>query len=425
MKRFVTAVTLLLAVVPLGAVGPHALSAQDQDSARIAELERQMEAVSRELESMRLGRDVVVADSSVQGFGPAASKIYRVQQGASIGGYGEILYENYAAEAQDGATAGPADRWDALRAILYVGYKFNDRLLFNSEIEVEHADEIFLEFAYLDYLIGDNWGVRGGVLLAPIGLVNELHEPAAYLGTERSITESRIIPSTWRENGIGLFGGTDQVAWRVYAMNSFDAAGFNGGGLRGGRQKASGALAEDIGVAARLDFVGRPGLIFGASTYVGETAHDALDGGGEEIGGRVLIWEGHVDYKWRGWDLRALVAGASVSDVAELNALNGLTGAAGIGTRMLGWYGQVGYDVLRTTGSPHQLIPYVRYEEVDTQREVAAGFAANPANDVTATLLGVAWKPVPQVVAKVDYQLHSNAADTGVDQFNFQIGWLF
>jgi hypothetical protein len=419
MRLAVTALTLLLAALP------RAVSAQDQDSARIAQLERQMEAVSRELERMRLGQDVVVADSSVQGFGPAASKIYRVQQGASIGGYGEVLYENYATEAEDGATAGPADRWDALRAILYVGYKFNDRLLFNSEIEVEHADEIFLEFAYLDYLLGDSWGVRAGVLLAPIGLVNELHEPAAYLGTERSITESRIIPSTWRENGIGLFGATDDLSWRVYAMNSFDAAGFTGAGLRGGRQKASGALAEDIGVAARLDYVGTPGLIVGASTYAGETGHDRLDTGGAEIDGRVVIWEGHADYKWRGWDVRALVAGANVDDVAELNALNGLTGAAGIGTRMLGWYGQIGYDMLRSTGSSHQLIPYVRYEEVDTQREVAPGFAVSPANDESATLVGLAWKPVPQVVGKVDYQLHSNAADTGVDQINFQIGWLF
>jgi hypothetical protein len=67
----------------------------------------------------------------------------------------------------------------------------------------------------------------------------------------------------------------------------------------------------------------------------------------------------------------------------------------------------------------------VRYEEVDTQREVAAGFAANPVNDGSATLVGLAWKPALQVVAKVDYQLHSNTANTGVDQFNFQLGWLF
>src|SRR3990172_294968 len=87
---------------------------QQQDSARIAELERRIESVTREIERLRLGRDVVEADSSVLGFGPAASKVYRVNQGVSIGGYGEILYENFAAERQNGAPSGSRDVADAL-----------------------------------------------------------------------------------------------------------------------------------------------------------------------------------------------------------------------------------------------------------------------------------------------------------------------
>ena len=230
------------------------LAAQDGDSLRITELERRMEAVTRELERLRLGRDVVEADSSVQGLGPAASRVYRVNQGFSLGGYGEVLYENFASKAQNGTPVGAGDTFDALRAILYVGYKFNDRLLFNSEIEVEHANEIGLEFAYLDYRFSDDVGARAGLLLAPLGLINELHEPPVFLGTERPVTESRIIPTTWRENGIGLFGSTGAISWRAYLMGSFDGAGFGASGLRGGRQKGSQALAEDLGVAARVDY---------------------------------------------------------------------------------------------------------------------------------------------------------------------------
>jgi len=416
---------LTLALALLGAVVfPVTVSAQATDSARIAQLERQMDAVSRELEQLRLGQDFVRADSSVLGLGPAASRVYRVEQGVSVGGYGEILYENFGSETEAGNPASARDMFDALRAIVYVGYKFDDRLLFNSEIEIEHADEIFLEFAYLDYLLGDGWGVRAGLLLAPLGLVNELHEPAVYLGTERSVTESRIIPTTWRENGIGLFGGTEALSWRVYVMNSLNGTGFNDQGFRGGRQKGSNALAEDLGVAARLDYVGTPGLIVGGSAYVGETAQ-GQQLAGEDVGGRITIWEGHVDYKYRGFDLRALVAGATVDEADELNQLNGLTGADGLGESMLGWYAQAGYDVLRGTTSTHQLIPYVRHERVDTQRAVASGYAVDPSNELQVTSFGVAWKPVPQAVAKVDLQLHSNQADTGVNQFNFQLGWLF
>jgi hypothetical protein len=400
------------------------LVAQDRDSLRITEMERRMEAVAREIERLRLGRDVVEADSTVQGLGPAASRVYLVDRGVSLGGYGEILYENFASEAQNGTVVGAGDTFDALRAILYVGYKFNERLLFNSEIEVEHADEIGLEFAYLDYQVSDDVGLRAGLLLAPLGLINELHEPPVFLGTERPVTESRIIPTTWRENGVGVFGRTGAISWRAYLMGSFDGAGFGSSGLRGGRQKGSRALAEDLGVAARVDYTATPGLILGGSAFRGETGQ-GRQVAGADVGGRVLVWDLHADYGARGWDLRGLVAGASVEDVSALNQLGGLTGADGIGSRLLGWYVQAGYDLLRSTSSTHELIPYLRYEQVDTQRRVATGFTADPTNDLTVTSLGVAWKPVVQVVMKLGYQLHSNAADTGVNQLNVQLGWLF
>lgn len=421
MNHRTIAVSLTLGL--LGATaGPAA--GQVADSARIAELERQVEAITRELERVSLGGDVVQADTSMQGFGPAASRVYRIDQGVSIGGYGELLYERFAKETQGGVPSGALDRFDALRAILYVGYKFDDRLLFNSEIEVEHAAEISLEFAYLDYLLTDGVGVRAGLLLAPLGLVNELHEPPVYLGTERSVTETRIIPTTWRENGLGLFGGTDDFAWRAYLMNSLDGAGFSGAGLRGGRQKGAQALAEDLGVAGRVDYVGTPGLIVGVSSYLGNTAQ-GRQLAGQDVGGRVFVWDAHADLDLRGWDLRGLIAGARVDEADELNQLNGLTGTEGVATAMLGWYVEAGYDVLRRVDTSHQVLPYVRYERVDTQREVAAGYSADPANDLTVTSLGLAWKPVSQVVGKVGYQIRSNAADTGVDQLNFQIGWLF
>ena len=414
------ALAALLAVVAPGAP----LAAQDTDSARIAELERQIEAVTRELERMQLGGEVVRADTSVGGLPYGASKVYQIRQGVSIGGYGEVLYENYAGELEDGVASGKTDQFDALRGILYVGYKFNDRVLFNSEIEIEHAKEAFLEFAYVDYLLNDDVGLRGGLLLAPMGLVNELHEPTYFLGTERALTENRIIPTTWRENGVGLFGSTGAFEWRAYVMNSFNGAAFDGSGLRGGRQKGGKALAEDFGVAGRLDFTGTPGLILGASSFFGETAQNReLDN--EEVGGGVFIWDLHADYRVRGWILRGLVAGAHMNDVTAMNELNGLAGADGIGSDMLGWYVEASYDLLRSVDTGHQLLPYVRYETLNTQQEVAAGFAADPANDMTVTSLGVAWKPVPEVVWKAGWQNHSNAADTGLDQWNVQIGWLF
>ncbi len=412
-----------------------------RDSAELAMLRRQIEAITREIEELRLGQDVVVrADSGRFGFGPAASKVYGVGQGVSIGGYGEVLYENFAGERQDGAPADRTDQIDALRAIVYVGYKFSDRFLFNSEIEFEHgttdqAGSVSLEFAYLDWLVSEGVGARAGLLLVPMGFLNELHEPPTFLGTKRPETEQQIIPSTWRENGLGLFGDVGRFSYRAYLINGFDAigggssdaSGYSASGLRGGRQKGSKAIAEDLAGVVRLDYTGLPGLRVGGSLYAGQAGQNVAStvDAGVTIGATTIIWEGHAEYRGRGLDLRALVAVADVGDVAEINAARGLTGQASVGERLYGWYLQAGYDVLRGAKTSQRLVPYVRFERLNTQDEVPEGFAANPATDRSILSLGAAWKPIVQIVVKADYQLHSNDADTGIDQLNVALGYLF
>ncbi len=448
------------------AAGPPAvsdsLSATAADTLDVAEMRRQIDAITRQLEELQLGRELVVkADTSVQGLGPAASKVYRVQQGVSIGGYGEMLYENFAGQRQDDEPAGLEDRLDLLRAVLYTGYKFNDRLLFNSELEVEHANienggEVAIEFAYLDYRFSHHVGARAGLLLAPMGFLNELHEPPTFLGTERPETERRIIPSTWRENGVGLFGDAGGFAWRAYLINGFDAGGgaveveedgislasasedgddegeeeqveeggFSEDGLGGGRQNGAQALAENWGGVGRLEYVGFPGLRVGGSLYLGDSGQGA-EVDEQKIGAFTRIYEGHAEYRAHGFDLRGLVAVAQVDDVAELNELKGLVGDESIGERLVGWYLQGGYDVLRNLDTEEQLIPYVRWEELNTQDEVPGGFSADPANDRRIVSLGTAWKPIPNVAVKADYQIQENEADTGVNQLNAVVSYLF
>ncbi len=411
------------------------------DTAEIEELRRRLDAVVRQMEQMQLGTEVVSADTSVYGLAPAASKVYRTERGVSIGGYGEILYQNFADEREDGTPSGATDQADALRGITYVGYKFNDDLLFNSEIEVEHGStsggvgSVSLEFAYLDYRLSDRFGVRAGMLLPPMGFLNEIHEPPTFLGSTRPAIESAIIPSTWRENGIGLFGESGDLEYRAYVVNGLDAvgagaspaSGFSAAGLRGGRQKGAKALAEDLAAVGRVDWTGAPGLTVGTSAYLGESGQNADAPGAAEgtVGARTLIWEGHAQYRARGFDLRAMGTLASVDDAEQLNALHGYTGDESVGERLTGAYVQAGYNVLRDAPTSHQLLPYLRLEQLDTQAEVPEGFQADPANDRGVVSVGAAWKPVPGAVLKADYQMHSNEAETGTNQFNLAVGYLF
>lgn len=418
---------------------PGAAQNVQSDTVDLGELERRIEALTMEIEELRLGSEVVArADTSVAGLGPAASKVYSVQQGVSLGGYGEFLYENFSDSRDDGDPSGKTDQADALRGIIYIGYKFDDRFLFNSEIELEHATtgqagEASLEFAYLDYRLTPGFGFRAGLLLSPMGFVNELHEPPIFLGSKRSQTESRIIPTTWRENGLGVFGQTDRVAYRVYLMTSLDgvgggssgAGGFGASGLRGGRQKGSKAIAESFSVVGRLDWIGHLGFTGGTSLYAGDSGHGRRLSDGSSVDARTVIWEGHAEYKLRGLELAGLFALARIDDAAALNDLRGLIGSQSVGERLWGAYFQAGYDVLSATSSTHQLIPFVRYEAIDTQSRVPDGFSANPANDASIMTVGLSWKPLPQLVGKLDFQKTDNAAGSGVDQLNLSVGYLF
>lgn len=410
-----------------------------QDTTGLAELRRQIDALTRELERMQLGSDVVPrADTSQYGLGPAASKVYRVADGVSIGGYGEVLYQRYSGEREDGTPSGVPDQLDALRAIVYVGYKFNDRLLFNSEIEVEHgstgqAGSVSLEFAYLDLWISDALGFRGGLLLVPMGFINELHEPPIFLGATRPETERRIIPTTWRENGFGVFGSAAGLSYRAYLVNGLDAvggasskaSGFSDEGLRGGRQKGSKAVAEDFAGVVRVDYEGLLGLTVGGSAYYGESGHNRVTTTGDELQVRTLLYESHLGYRGYGFDVRGLLAVAAVDQAAELNDILGLAGAGSVGELMVGWYAQAGYDVLRGAGLVDQLIPYVRYESLDTQRQVPASFTADPANATSILTVGAEWKPVENAVLKADYQIRTNDASTGLNRLNVALGYLF
>jgi hypothetical protein len=227
---------------------------------RLAEIERRLEILAEEVENLKVGEAsaTVSRDGEWSGLGPAASKVYAKEQGVSIGGYGEALLEFFDDEREDGLPADKTDRFDFLRAVFYFGYKFSDSWIFNSEIEYEHAStseggSVAVEFAYLDYLYRKQLNLRAGLVLLPMGWLNELHEPTVYLGAVRPQTERRIIPTTWRENGIGAYGVLGGFSYRTYVVNGLDASGFSAGGLRAGRQKGSKAKAEDFAWVGRLE----------------------------------------------------------------------------------------------------------------------------------------------------------------------------
>lgn len=399
----------------------------------LEELRRQVGILAEEVEKMRSGEQEVEVSperTNALGLGPSAATVYRKQSGVSLAGYGEMLYANYASQNQSGAPVDKVSNLDFLRAILYAGYRFNERFLFNSEIEFEHATtdksgSASVEFAYVEYLINKNLSARGGMLLVPMGFINEFHEPNVFLGALRPRTEQVIIPTTWRENGAGLTGSYGPLNFRAYLVNGLDAEGFSGGGFRGGRQKGSKAKAGDMAFVARADLSPTPGVVIGGSVYHGGSDHGQykLDSGKLDLG--TTIWEVHGEAKLRGWDFRGLLAGSHLQNAGLFNELRGLSGSDGIAEGMRGGYFQAGYNLLASHHESIGLTPYYRYELVNTQHQMPVGFTADPANRQDFHTLGFEFKPIYNIVIKSDYQWLQNAAKTGLNQFNIGLGYSF
>jgi len=326
-------------------------SAQQPD---LPELQRRLDALAAEVERLRSGEvgeiELSADDIRALGLAPSAAATYGRTQGVSIAGYGEMLFETFAREDEAGRPTRKGSQFDFLRMVVYGGYRFNDKFLFNSEIEVEHANEIFVEFAYVDYLAHENVGVRGGMLLVPMGLVNEFHEPTVFFGAERPVTEQRIIPSTWRENGVGLYGSIDRVTFRAYVMNGFKGSQFSSDGIRGGRQKGSEAKASNFAFVGRVDPTPTPGVFVGASLYSGGSGQGEITVDGRDFDVRTTIVDLHTQVQMRGLDLRGLYARANIGDAAALNQALGLSGTSGVAETMEGGYLQVGYNVLSQLG---------------------------------------------------------------------------
>lgn len=391
-------------------------------SLELAEVRREIDVLSREIETLKTGqqKQEVASDpaSGQHGLGGAASKVYRSEPGFAVGGYGDMLYQNFASNQVSSA--------DLLRGVIYAGYKFNPSVVFNSELEVEHGSTerggaVSMEFAYLDYLLRPQVNVRAGVVLVPVGLINEEHEPTAYLGARRPTVEDRIIPTTWSEMGAGVFGDVGAISYRAYLLTGLDSAGFTSAdAIHEGKQSGALAKAGDFAAVLRADWHPLEGTILGGSVYQGNSGQD------RGFGGRVTLGEIHGESKFRGLSLRALAARGSVGDAGAINVANGFVGAESIGTSFAGWYAEGGYDIASLFARPNlSLTPYVRYERFDTQRSVPAGYTRNRENDGRILTFGAAFKPIPQTVIKTDWQRITNAAGTGANQLNVALGYIF
>ena len=162
--------------------------------------------------------------------------------------------------------------------------------------------------------------------------------------------------------------------------------------------------------------------MFGASIFFGDAAQDEFDD--EGIDAFTSIVDVHAEYKFRQFEFRALGVLTNVNDTEALNiALDEV-----VGEEQFGWYVEAAYNILPDflPQSNHYLAPFVRYESLDVQNDVAEGFTKSASSDQNILTLGLTYKPVNNVVLKLDYRNFSSPGEgADADEVAFGIGYVF
>jgi hypothetical protein len=324
---------------------------------------------------------------------------------------------------------------DVHRMVLMFGYKFNEKTQFISEVEFEHVKEVYVEQAFLQYEITSWLKFRGGLMLIPMGIINEYHEPSTYNGVERPNLDKYIVPTTWREIGAGFTGVFPSAAlsYQLYLVNGFKSydgdpylSGSNG--FRKGRQKGAESFISAPNLAFKVNYFGISGLQLGLSAYAGNTQSTLYNGIEKSDEASVARADSSVvglsmlgvdaRYQLGGLQLRAQ---ANFGDVSNSSGYNEFTGSD-LGKSLGGWYGEIAYDLFYGVDRfESSLIPFVRFEQYNTHMSVEDPTPLNPALKRTDLTMGLGWKIVQGAMLKADYQIFSNEG-SGDSRHQFNAG---
>jgi hypothetical protein len=343
-----------------------------------------------------------------------------------ITSYGEIAYTRPRRDTS-------ATQIDVGRLVLGFNHRVDERTKIVAELETEHAvtsatdsGEVAVEQLVIEHRIHPTYGLRAGLFLMPIGLVNQNHEPTSYYGNFRPTVETAIIPSTLREVGLQLFGEHDNgVTWAagistgpdLTKWDPLDAGGVESP-LRAVHQEGQFAKSKDLSLFGALDWRGIPGLRLGAGVISGKMGHGKA--GFAAPNARYTLWDVHANFNIAGFDLSALYAKGQISGAGALNATFG-PGVFLVPKTFDGAYVQAAYKL--RLGSSYSIAPFVRLEQVNTGRSFD-GVAGAPAYRTEGiTSVGVNFNLTPAVVFKADLQRFKVVKDS--DRFNLGMGYSF
>jgi len=326
----------------------------------------------------------------------------------TIGGYGDAFYQrnNYLGTS----------KVDLERFVLFTGHKFNDQISYFSELEVEDAKvaggetggEVSIEQAYLKFNLNANQYLVAGLFTPRIGILNEDHLPNTFNGNERNYVEQFIIPTTWRELGVGFYGSVNNIPlnYTVALLNGLNSNGFvHGTGLIDGQAEGRNASANNLAVTASLQlnlnsFRAQVSGYYGGTVGESKRKADSLGLSSGPFAIPVELGEADIMYSKGGFSTRALATIVNMPDASEINRAF----ANNTPQTMYGAYLELAYDLLYLNAKPHQqqFIVFVRDERLDMNYQIPGNGVIDGTLDQNDIVAGFTYLPIKNVAIKAD-----------------------
>ena len=401
-----------------------------------------------------------------------------------FGGYGEMVanFKDYGINRFYGHKEGNAKQnhntISIPRFVLAFDYKFTPKWILGAEIEfeyggtgtsyelentengeyeteVEKGGEVALEQFHITRMIVQEFNIRAGHLIVPVGLTNAHHEPINFFGSSRPEGETTIIPCTWHETGIEFLGkfGKDYATFDYEAMivTGLNANGFDRNKwVRGGKQGLfEGDNFTSPAYVARLNYTGVPGLRLGGSIYycpnTGANSDKLITY--DEIGRiPVTIYSLDAQYTNKYVTARANYLSGNIAHADQLGAKNGkLSNKSGysrttpIAKRAVSYNAEVGLNLKSIVGGGKNfpvIYPFAQYEYYNSQEKGEGMDVMDARCQVSKWNFGLNWRALPNLVVKADYTTRQigTAKVFGTGNYNSEnefgigiayIGWFF
>ncbi len=381
-----------------------------------------------------------------------------------VGGYGEMVadFKDYGLNrfTPSGSYKENRSTISIPRFVIAFDYKFNSKWILGAEVEFEHGGtgvakeieysdengeyeteiekggEVALEQFHITRLIHPAFNIRAGHIIVPVGLTNAHHEPINFFGTSRPEGETTILPSTWHENGISIFGkfsnGIDYELQIVAGLNpnGFRRQDWISEGKQGSFESTNFTSPAYV---ARLNYSGIKGLRIGASAYYNKTGKNSnkpefMNG----IDAPVTIFTADAQYKSKNFIARVNIIRGNIKETTALNAANKrLSSSSGysrtpVAKKAVSYAGEAGYNIGSFFGkkAPH-IYPFVRYEYYNPQEKTEKEMVADKRLQVDMWTVGANYFALPNLVLKANYAMRSIGKGKYNSENEFSIGLAY